>query len=113
MLLGEAGGVLPSDSHMMPKAVHWLSIVSATQTDRGIEQAQEAGEKIKKMMDSDGNPYKLYFYMWALITASTHRPCQAVNTAEKAMTARFSFRRMQRTLIDLLHSMVREMQANC
>ena len=63
MLLGEVGGVLPSDSHMMPKVVHWLSIVSATQTDRGIEQAQEAGEKIKKLMDSDGNPYKLYFYM--------------------------------------------------
>ena len=48
----------------MRKVLHWLSRqVSAPQTDRGIEQAQEAGEKIRKMMESDGNPYKLYFYM--------------------------------------------------
>ena len=63
MLLGKDVGWLLPDSHMMPKAVHWLSIIFAVQTDRGIEQAQEAGEKIKKLMDSDGNPYKLYFYM--------------------------------------------------
>ena len=44
--------------------MHRLSILFlAMQTDRGIEQAQEAGEKIKKLMDSDGNPYKMYFYM--------------------------------------------------
>ena len=33
------------------------------QTDRGIEQAQEAGDKIRKLMESDGVPFRMYFYM--------------------------------------------------
>jgi broad specificity phosphatase PhoE len=33
------------------------------QTPRGIAQAVEAGKKIKAIMESDGKPYKLYFYM--------------------------------------------------
>ena len=64
MLLEYDSGVSLLNSRMMPKAVHRRSIqFLAMQTDRGIEQAQEAGEKIKKLMDSDGNPYKMYFYM--------------------------------------------------
>lgn len=38
-------------------------ILIALQTERGIEQAQDAGEKIRKLMESDGVPYRLYFYM--------------------------------------------------
>ena len=37
--------------------------VAATQTDRGLEQAHAAGDKIRGLMESDGIPYKLYFYM--------------------------------------------------
>ena len=41
-----------------------LTVLSAfLQTDRGLQQAQDAGEKIKRMMESDGHPYRLYFYM--------------------------------------------------
>jgi hypothetical protein len=28
-----------------------------------MEQAVEAGKKIKDIMEKDGKPYKLYFYM--------------------------------------------------
>ena len=33
------------------------------QTLRGLRQAEEAGHKIKRMMESDGVPFRLYFYM--------------------------------------------------
>eukprot|EP00884_Botryococcus_braunii_P014525 jgi/Botrbrau1/23073/Bobra.0243s0014.1 len=32
-------------------------------TPRGHQQAQDAGLRIKKVMEADGQPYKLYFYM--------------------------------------------------
>lgn len=33
------------------------------QTPRGHQQARDAGLRIKRVMDADGQPYKLYFYM--------------------------------------------------
>ena len=32
------------------------------QTLRGMQQAEQAGKKIKAAMDSDGQPYNLFFY---------------------------------------------------
>ena len=53
--------LLPSEINMK------LICGQLLQTDRGIQQAQDAGEKIKRMMESDGHPYRLYFYMCAAV----------------------------------------------
>ena len=44
-------------------AAVWQSRWVLLQTDRGIEQAHAAGDKIRGLMESDGVPYRLYFYM--------------------------------------------------
>ena len=33
------------------------------QTLRGLRQAEDAGHKIKRLMEADGKPFRLYFYM--------------------------------------------------
>ena len=33
------------------------------QTLRGLRQAEEAGHKIRRLMEADGVPFRLYFYM--------------------------------------------------
>ena len=37
--------------------------VGAGQTARGHDQATEAGQKIRAILEADGKPFKLYFYM--------------------------------------------------
>ena len=33
------------------------------QTLRGLRQAEDAGHKIRRLMEADGKPFRLYFYM--------------------------------------------------
>ena len=50
--------ILPySLSFLIPAAA-----AAAVQTLRGMQQAEQAGQKIKRAMDSDGVPYNLFFY---------------------------------------------------
>lgn len=50
------------------------SFVDVLQTPRGHEQAIEAGHKIRAMLEADGKPYKLYFYMRYFQTSSAQAP---------------------------------------
>ena len=40
----------------------FLRHTAVLQTLRGVQQAEQAGQKIKRAMDSDGQPYNLFFY---------------------------------------------------
>jgi hypothetical protein len=58
---------LHSSAQLPCRTISWKPTLFArflmhVQTAKGWEQAMDAGEKLKSVMDADGQPYRLFFY---------------------------------------------------